>query len=150
MEDINTLKYFIKNANKEKLAEITQNNPTYFYDILPYAYALGLSIRWIEKFKDTTLNVPKWYFDNYFDIKVLKSFIFETIPYIVKNDKETDKYYKNYENVNKVINGIDRILNEWNKKGIKAPEDIKNAMEKEPEAPLYETSVMNFDWLNEK
>ena len=45
---------------------------------------------------------------------------------------------------------IDRILNEWNKKGIKAPEDIKNAMEKEPEAPLYETSVMNFDWLNEK
>ena len=87
-EDINTLKYFIKNANKEKLAEITQNNPTYFYDILPYAYALGLSIRWIEKFKDTTLNVPKWYFDNYFDIKVLKSFIFETIPYIVKNDKE--------------------------------------------------------------
>ena len=47
-----------------------------------------LSIRWIEKFKDTTLNVPKWYFDNYFDIKVLKSFIFETIPYIVKNDKE--------------------------------------------------------------
>ena len=87
-EDINTLKYFIKNATKEKLAEITQNNPTYFYDILPYAYALGLSIRWIEKFKDTTLNVPKWYFDNYFDIKVLKSFIFETIPYIVKNDKE--------------------------------------------------------------
>ncbi len=45
---------------------------------------------------------------------------------------------------------IDRILNEWNKKGIKAPEDIKNAMEKEPETPLYETSVMNFDWLNEK
>lgn len=87
-EDINTLKYFIKNANKEKLAEITQNNLTYFYDILPYAYALGLSIRWIEKFKDTTLNVPKWYFDNYFDIKVLKSFILETIPYIVKNDRE--------------------------------------------------------------
>lgn len=87
-EDINTLKYFIKNANKEKLVEITQNNPTYFYDILPYAYALGLSIRWIEKFKDTTLNVPKWYFDNYFDIKVLKSFILETIPYIVKNDRE--------------------------------------------------------------
>ena len=45
---------------------------------------------------------------------------------------------------------VDKVLYEWNRKGIKAPEDIKKALEKEPEAPLYETSVMNFDWLNEK
>ena len=90
-EDINAFKYFIKNSTKEKLAEIIKNNPTYFYDILLYAYTLCLSIRWIEKFKDTTLNVSEWYFDNYFDIKVLKSFICETIPYIVKNDRENIK-----------------------------------------------------------
>ena len=45
---------------------------------------------------------------------------------------------------------VDKVLYEWNRKGIKAPEDIKKALEKEPVAPLYETSVMNFDWLNEK
>ena len=43
-----------------------------------------------------------------------------------------------------------QVLYEWNRKGIKTPTDIKKVMEKEPEAPLYEASVMNFDWLNEK
>lgn len=45
---------------------------------------------------------------------------------------------------------VDKVLYEWNRKGIKVPTDIKKAMEKEPETPLYETSIMNFDWLNEK
>lgn len=45
---------------------------------------------------------------------------------------------------------VDKVLYEWNRKGIKVPADIKKAMEKVPEAPLYEASVMNFDWLNEK
>ena len=45
---------------------------------------------------------------------------------------------------------VDKVLYEWNRKGIKTPADIKKAMEKEPETPLYETSIMNFDWLNEK
>lgn len=45
---------------------------------------------------------------------------------------------------------VDKVLYEWNRKEIKVPADIKKAMEKVPEAPLYEASVMNFDWLNEK
>ena len=45
---------------------------------------------------------------------------------------------------------VDKVLYEWNRKGIKVPADIKKAMEKVPEAPLCEASVMNFDWLNEK
>ena len=45
---------------------------------------------------------------------------------------------------------VDKVLYEWNRKGIKNPADIKKALESVPEAPLYETSVMNFDWLNEK
>lgn len=45
---------------------------------------------------------------------------------------------------------VDKVLYEWNRKGIKVPTDIKKEMEKEPETPLYETSIMNFDWLNEK
>lgn len=45
---------------------------------------------------------------------------------------------------------IDKILYEWNRKGIKSPSDIKKNYETTPEAPLYETSIMNFDWLNEK
>ncbi len=45
---------------------------------------------------------------------------------------------------------VDKILYEWNRKGIKMPSDIKKTLEKEPEVPLYETSILNFDWLNEQ
>lgn len=39
---------------------------------------------------------------------------------------------------------VDKVLYEWNRKGIKVPADIKKAMEKVPEAPLYEASVYEF------
>lgn len=45
---------------------------------------------------------------------------------------------------------IDKVLYEWNRKGIKKPTDIKNQLESIPEAPVYEASIMDFDWLNEK
>lgn len=45
---------------------------------------------------------------------------------------------------------IDKILYEWNRKGIKTPEEVKKKMEDNNEAQMLETSVLNFDWLNEK
>lgn len=45
---------------------------------------------------------------------------------------------------------IDKVLYEWNRKGIKKPTDIKKQLESIPEAPVYEASIMDFDWLNEK
>lgn len=45
---------------------------------------------------------------------------------------------------------IDKVLYEWNRKGIKNPTDIKKQLESVPEAPMYESSIMDFDWLNEK
>lgn len=45
---------------------------------------------------------------------------------------------------------IDKVLYEWNRKGFKTPEDVKKNIMSEPETPLFETSVLNFDWLNEK
>ena len=46
---------------------------------------------------------------------------------------------------------IDKILYEWDRKGIKNPEDIKTKLyTDEKEEKLFETSIFNFDWLNEK
>lgn len=46
---------------------------------------------------------------------------------------------------------IDKILHEWNRKGIKEVDDIKTKLYNDaPEDKLFETSVFNFDWLNEK
>lgn len=44
---------------------------------------------------------------------------------------------------------IDKILFEWNKKGIKTPEEVEKNLVSDDEATLLETSVLNFDWLNE-
>ena len=41
---------FIETAEKQKLESMVMDNPTYFYDILPFTYALGVSDKWIEKF----------------------------------------------------------------------------------------------------
>ena len=36
-------------------------DPTYFYDILPYTYVLGVSDTWIKKFETISLQAPSWY-----------------------------------------------------------------------------------------
>lgn len=44
-------------------------NPSYFYDILPYTYVLGVSKKWVEKFESLIYQPPNWYrgsnFHNY-------------------------------------------------------------------------------------
>ena len=36
-------------------------NPSYFYDILPYTYVLGVSSKWIKKFESINVEPPDWY-----------------------------------------------------------------------------------------
>lgn len=45
---------------------------------------------------------------------------------------------------------IDKVLYEWNRKGFKTPEDVNKKLLSDDETPMFETSVLNFDWLNEK
>ncbi len=55
------LRNFILVAEKDRLQELVDENPYYFYDILPYAYALGLTNVWNEHFKDLTIEPCDWY-----------------------------------------------------------------------------------------
>lgn len=57
---------FLDLAEKEKLEELVNENPEYFYDILPYAYSLNLSSKWIKKFESIAMMPPEWYssYDN--------------------------------------------------------------------------------------
>ena len=56
------LRNFILYAEKDRLAMLVEDDPTYFYSILPYAYALGLSDIWAEHFRGLTLEPPTWYY----------------------------------------------------------------------------------------
>lgn len=46
---------------------------------------------------------------------------------------------------------IDKVLYDWNKKGYKTVDDVNNRFKEDKQNDkLFETSVLNFDWLNEK
>ena len=66
---IRGFKNFLETAEKERLEAMVINNPTYFYDILPYTYVLGVSDKWIKKFESISLQAPSWY-DGYSDFNV--------------------------------------------------------------------------------
>ena len=51
----------METAEKEKLETLVMENPTYFYDILPYTYVLGISDKWIKKFESIAIEPPQWY-----------------------------------------------------------------------------------------
>lgn len=55
------LKHFIEVAEKDRLEALVQDDPQYFYRILPYAYVLNVSDVWSEKFKSIAVPQPTWY-----------------------------------------------------------------------------------------
>ena len=123
---------------------------TYLYDgslvmgnMLNACESLGLGSIWIHRAKEV--------FEKEFG-RTLSSMDCEIINAWIENGFSEELILSALKEA--VYNGatslryIDKVLYEWNRKGIKAPDDVKKMMEKEPEAPLYETSVMNYNWLN--
>ena len=53
-------RHFIEIAEKDKLEKMIEGNPSYYYDVLPYAQVLGVSDVWINKFRDINLEPPAW------------------------------------------------------------------------------------------
>lgn len=67
LQRITGFKKFLETAEKEKLETLVDENPTYFYDILPYAYVLGVSDKWTKNFESIALEPPQWYGGSVFD-----------------------------------------------------------------------------------
>ena len=53
--EINGFKKFLVNVEKNKLEELVEEIPHYFFKILPYTYVLNISKKWIEKFNDISI-----------------------------------------------------------------------------------------------
>ncbi len=63
-------KDFLTVAEKDKLEMLLEENPQYYYDILPYANVLGVSDIWEHKFDGISLEPPAYmrgYRSTYFD-----------------------------------------------------------------------------------
>ncbi len=61
LEKVLGFKEFIQSAEKEKLELMFEENPQYFYNILPYALVMGLSGKWAKHFENMAVQPPNWY-----------------------------------------------------------------------------------------
>lgn len=72
-------KEFIRIAEKDRLEKMVESNPEYFYNVLPYAYVMGLSKKWCKKFEGITMEPPTWWIGSYgtrldmFDVMIFYS-----------------------------------------------------------------------------
>lgn len=60
-------KHFIKTAELDRIKTLVDENPSYFYNILPYAYVLGVTDKWAKRFETLAIEPPHWYhtYDDY-------------------------------------------------------------------------------------
>lgn len=57
--EVNGFRNFLLKVEKEKLEELVEENPAYFYEILPYTYTLNVSKKWIDKFEKLNIKMPE-------------------------------------------------------------------------------------------
>lgn len=56
------LKHFIETVEADKLKMLVEGDPKYFYNILPYAYVLGVTDKWAKQFESIAVEPPSWYY----------------------------------------------------------------------------------------
>ncbi len=59
---IKGFKHFIETVEEDRLRVLSEENPQYFYDILPYALVFGITDNWAKKFEKIHLPQPSWYY----------------------------------------------------------------------------------------
>ena len=58
-------KNFIDKAEKDRILALVEQNPSYFYNVLPYAYVLGVTDKWAKNFENIGIQPPRWYHGYY-------------------------------------------------------------------------------------
>ncbi|MDE6123651.1 MAG: DUF2207 domain-containing protein, partial [Eubacterium sp.] len=79
LQKITGFKKFLETAEKERLEALVYENPEYYYDILPFAYVLGVSDAWTKNFEGIELEPPQWYGGSMFDRMLFWSFMHNTM-----------------------------------------------------------------------
>ncbi len=56
------LKNFIEAAELDRINTLVEENPSYYYDVLPYAFVMGLTDKWAKNFENIRIVTPDWYY----------------------------------------------------------------------------------------
>ena len=86
--EVNGFKKFLETAEKDKLESLVHDDPAYFYNILTYAYVLGVSDAWIKQFEGIAIAPPEWY-----------------------ESADTFDYYRFNRSLNRTIHSASRVMN---------------------------------------
>ncbi len=83
-EEILGFKMFLETAEDKELVCLYKENPNYFYEMLPYAYALNLENEWLARNQNIELAQPIWFSsENTFSNDTIKSSIFGMLTFLV-------------------------------------------------------------------
>lgn len=55
-------KQFLEVAEKRRIQQLVDENPSYCFDVLPFAYVLDVSDKWISNFEGIAQAQPNWYY----------------------------------------------------------------------------------------
>lgn len=58
-------KQFLEVAEKRRIQQLVDENPSYCFDILPFAYVLDVSDKWIRNFEGIAQAQPDWYYGHF-------------------------------------------------------------------------------------
>lgn len=70
---------FVTLTEKDRIEMLVKENPQMFYELLPYAYVLGVSETWINKFKGIAIDPPSWYGSSSSNFTLFDYLIFRSI-----------------------------------------------------------------------
>lgn len=60
-ERLTGFKEFLKATELDRIKLLVQQNPQYFYNVLPYAMVLGVTDKWVKNFDTIMTTPPDWY-----------------------------------------------------------------------------------------
>lgn len=105
--DIIGLKNFIEVAEKDRLEMLVKENPQAFYQILPYAYVLGVYDTWCKKFESIDIGAPTFYAGeiDVFDV-ILISHILDHATHSIMSSINTANIASVAESVSRTVGGF--------------------------------------------
>lgn len=91
LAEVQGFRDFLTSVEKDRIEQMVEQYPNYFFDILPYTYVLGISDKWIKKFEDINLKAPDWYSGNIstFNMVAFGSFMNSTMTAANSNMSST-------------------------------------------------------------
>lgn len=77
-EAVMGFKQFIARTEKDRIIRMVEEDPSYFYHILPYAMVFGVTDKWARTFQDLVISPPEWYRGPYSSRDGFETYLFYT------------------------------------------------------------------------